>query len=376
MTSSRTLLCSLLALALAIPALASGDTAPDTSRWKALGAPYVTGNSDEGVRFGLLGGYSRPPGVYLAAQAGGSTRGGIDTQLEGEVDAGRWRIAGKINYRRAVWELYPAGGADPDPEVRVTVENPELKLSALRRWGERLEIGPAVWVEHVKGLDPVDPASDSPLELARIPRLRPATLGLAGARVRYGTAHPVRPVKGWLVDLITQAGAADYAGWAGPRFDATLQAMALGAAPLGPHLRFGARAETRLQLETPPPLRNYVGGEKKVRGEPYRRDAGRRVILGRAELAVVLTRRLTFPLLLARKLIPSMPLWPLHVELVPFWDVGAAGDPDFGWRKTRIGYGAGLRVVIPPDMVVRLDVGTSPGSGPRIYMGLGSPLVP
>lgn len=328
------------------------------------------GDSDVGLTMGFGFGASRPPALYSVASAEFSLNGRINTYVEGEVRVGEVRYVGKVSTSLAPREVYPAVAVDPDEIAVATQQRIDIKLSALRPVGEHSEFGPAAWVESTIGIDPETPDGD-PLEILSIPRFRPGSLALGGVRWRWRSTSSVRPMDGTIVDAILQAGAAFSEAWDTPRPDATVQLLAARAIPVHERMRVYLRGDTRHQLNAPPPVRNYMGGDKKVRGQPSRRETGRRTITGRAQLHALFIRDWRWPMETAHRLMPFLPVYDLDVELVPFYDVGWVGDPDFGWRRTRHGVGAGLHIVLPPELVIRMDVGISPGGSPRFYFTVG-----
>ena len=369
-----------LAIFLSRPAnlLAGGDEPadPDSSEviggWRFLGAPYMEVDSDDGLVLGLGAGVSLPPRYYILNWIESSFRGFFRIGLEGEVETGGLRHVGKISFDRMYRYLYSEEGADPEAFAKALVEHSEIKLSALRpsAWGSNrwFEIGPSIHIEHAKGIDPTD-TEGVRLPIESLDRFRPGTLVLAGIHARYRTTGPVRPLDGVVLSVILQAGGVEWNGWEKPRTEATAVLHGAWAVPAGDHLRIYLRGEGRLQLESPPPLRDYIGGGERVRGIPDRREFGRRVLLGRAQLHLTAIRGMRWPMELASAIIPPIPVWPMEVEVVPFYDVGAVGDPDFGWLKTRHGFGGGLRFVLPPDLVVHLDIAQSPGGETKFYFG-------
>lgn len=352
----------------ASPAADSTDSADRGAH--ILAAPYVVGNSDDGLTLGFGFGANRPPSLYAVSSIEYSLTGQLSAYVEGEVWLGEYRYAGKVSYSRGDFGIYPTLPVDPEAVAEADIERVDIKLAALRPLSPRFELGPAVWIESARGMRPEDP-DKVPLELATLAPFRPGSLALGGVRARWRTTSSVRPMDGYILDLITQAGAAWADEWDDAKPDATVQFKAAMAKPLHPRLRYYLRAETRLQLNTPPIVRNYNGGEKKVRGQPKRREYGRRAIYTRAQTHWTMLDDWRWPSEVAHSLFSFIPVYDLDVELVPFYDMGVMADPDFGWLPARHGVGMGLHFVIPPELVLRVDVGVSPGGSPRFYFTIG-----
>lgn len=370
---SRILLPALFA-ALAAGAGLSAFAAPadstDREHTRVLALPYALANSDDGLILGGGAGVSRPGVLYLVASAEFSFVGRMTAAIECELQRGTTRYVGRISGVRGTRESYPELAADPEPIATATEERVQVQVSALRQVARHWEIGPALLYESALGLDPED-ADGNPLAVNTLPRYRPGTNALAGLRARRRTTSAVRPYHGSILDFVVQGGSAWSAAWAAPRADAAVQAFAALAKPFAPNLRLYLRADGRWQLNAPAPVRNFNGGERRVRGQPLRRELGRRIVFTRAQLHWTVLERIAWPMEFAGRILPLLPVFPLDVELVPFYDFGMIGDAEFGWRPARHGLGAGIRIVIPPELVLRIDVGVTPGGSPRFYLGVG-----
>jgi len=362
-----------LLVTLALPAFAAPPEPPLAAPWKLLLAPYLMGNSDEGIVGGIGFGASQAEQVYLLLAGEASTKGAYRLAAKGEVQRGATRYVGKAVVGRNFTELYPSSGHNPDPYARGYLRGFEFRLSALYPLSSHLQAGPELNLRKSDGVNPEDPNGD-PIPRELLPRFRDAFNSLAGLHVRWRTTNPVRPVDGSLIEAHLLGGVATSQPWSAQRTDAEAQLFAARATPLTPTLRLYLRADLRAQLETPPPLRNFVGGDDFVRGTARARDVGRRTVAGRSELHWTFYRNVRWPMQLMHWFVPFVPVYGLDWEAVPFYDIGAAGDPDTGWARTRQGAGIGLRVVLPPDLVARIDIARSFDGGMGFYFGIGESL--
>lgn len=363
----------LAVLVITLPTSASVAASPDSSSWKMLLAPYVLGNSDDGLLGGVGWGLSLPDTHYFLLGAEVSTRGAFRANIKGEwTVASATLLVGELDLARRYTALYPAVGSSPDPTIIAFEEYGELTASLLRSYG-KLELGPTLFFRRSVWRDGED-ADGIPLSLASFDRLQPTTIGLGGLHARWRTTNPTRPMDGWLIDTRLQAGAVHYDPWQETRFDLHAFASLARAQRLNERIRLYLRAKGRFQLETPPSLREEIGGDHTVRGELGGRDAGRRILAGRSELHWRLYDGMRWPMELMNWVFPFVPVYPLQIEMVPFYDVGAAGDPDSGWARTRQGAGLGVRVVLPPELVVRIDIARSFQGGTGFYFSIGETL--
>ncbi len=344
--------------------------AEDSLNTRVIAAPYMTGNSDDGITLGFGLGISRSPLLYSILAAEYSLSEQMNVLGEGEIHTEYVRYVGRLSFNSSTRSIYPSQPVDPEPLLRSEVERLEFKLSALRTFGTGFEIGPAGRLETAKGLHPEDP-DGNPLELDDYPRFIPGALAMGGLRARWRTTSAVRPLDGSIVDLTTLFGAAWSDSWDESKPDALVQFKIATARPVADWMRVYLRAETQAQWNSPPPVRAYNGGNRKVRGQAKRREVGRRAITTRAQTHFTLIRDWRWPMETASRIVPFLPVYELELELVPFYDMGVIADPDFGWLPTRHGVGVGLHLVIPPELVIRIDVGVSPGGSPRYYFTIG-----
>ncbi|MCB2200035.1 hypothetical protein KQI63_11550 [bacterium] len=367
------LLAMLVVLLSCPPEVLSADSATKTTPWKMLLAPYVLGNSDDGLLGGIGWGLSLPETHYFLLGAEASSRGAYRANIKGEWSvSSQSRLVGEFDIARRYTALYPVTGGSPDPTVIAFERYIEVNGSLLRRYGQ-LEAGPALFVRKSVWRDAKD-ADENPIPLAPFDRLQPAGIGLGGFHVRWRTTNPTRPLHGWLIDTRLQAGVVQYDPWQESRFELHAHASLARAQKLSESVRLYLRAKGRFQIEAPPSLREEIGGDHTVRGELGGRDAGRRIIAGRSEVHWRIHDGLRWPMEVMHWVFPIVPVHSLEVELVPFYDVGAAGDPDSGWARTRQGAGLGVRVVLPPELVVRIDLARSFQGGTGFYFSIGETL--
>jgi hypothetical protein len=366
----RTFAALSFALLLLLPSTALTETGEEYG-WQFLGLPYITADPDFGIIFGAGVGIAKPPRTNFLVNTSISTGGQMGLTLRGEV--GSERSSQVFIFRQ--W-LNPAGvyspiGALPEAEAVAQLQRTEIKIAFLRRYSEHLEFGPELWNDFSKGIDPETPDGD-PVNVAGIPRYRIGGLTLAGLRARYRTTSATRPTDGVIIDAAVRAGRADGIDYTHPRPTIAGDFWISKAKPISQNLRLYGRVWFRAQSEAPVSVRNDLGGVFSLRGQPYNRDYGRRLIAGRFQLHWTLIRGFTTFSDIAQMIIPPFPDWPLNLEVAPFADIGAVGDPDIGgWRRTRQGYGLSIRFVLPPELVFFFDIGYSPEGRPLLYFGGG-----
>jgi len=376
--SAARLLCAALLLALLPPPAVAADSPESPEKgageWQILGAPYIAADSDFGVTLGLAAGVAHVPGFTMITLGSVSTRGLAGGRFEGEATTNNRRLPFRLAFQRARYNLYPPGGVYPDPAFRAYLDRFELRFATLLRHDGGLEFGPEVYVLTSRGLRPEDMDGHS-VPLEAFSRFQAGYSAMAGPRIRYRTTSPIRPMDGVILDAVLRGGRSGGDAFSTPRNDWSADLWASWTRPLSGRLRLYTRLWGRLQGEAPPPVRNHLGGGLTVRGQPLMRDYGRRQVLGRAQVHWTLARGIRWPGDLANRLWSALPSWPLDAELVFFADAGAAMDPDEPrWRRTRQGYGVSLHIVLPPELVFRLDIAISPGGPVFFYTGGGESL--
>ncbi len=347
----------------------------DPSPWQVLGAPYVTADPDFGVIIGAGAGIARVPHLSLILNGAVSTGGLAGGTVRGELERRTVRYLFTNRFWNNPENLYPSQGALPDAFAEAMVQRAEFQLAALFQLGNNLELGPEIWTLFAKGVDPETPAGN-PLEIAHLPRYQRGELVLGGLRGRYRTTSAVRPMDGVVLDLALRAGRADGTTLPGPQATVAADLWAAIAKPLAPRWKLYLRGWARYQDTAPPSVRNPLGGLLTLRGQPFARDYGRRMLAGRFQLHYTAAQEVRFIGEWAHALIPVIPPLVLQAELAPFADVGAVADPDpGGWERTRQGYGISLRLVLPPELVFFFDLAYAPGADtPLLYFGGGETL--
>lgn len=343
-------------------------------KWQFLGAPYVTADSDNGIILGIGTGIAKTPTAAFIINSSVSTTGLAGFTLRGEMGNERTRYI----LRNALWlfpsNIYPFQGDLPDWEATALLQHTEIQWAALRKITPNFEIGPEIWTDFAKGIEPED-QDGNPLNVNYIPRLIDGSLVLGGIRARYKTTSSVRPIDGVILDLAVRTGRADGVMFKTPRHTTTADFWAAIAKPISPKLRFYARGWFRYQDEAAPSVRNPIGGVFTLRGQPFARDYGRRMVAGRFQLHYKVAEHVKSIGRVAHRIIPFIPEWDLEFEVAPFADIGAVGDPEYGgWHRTRQGYGMSFRLVLPPDLVLFLDLAFTPGGAGSYYFGGGESL--
>jgi outer membrane protein assembly factor BamA len=109
-----------------------------------------------------------------------------------------------------------------------------------------------------------------------------------------------------------------------------------------------------------------LGGANSVRG--YAVDTGKD-LYGKNQLLA--TAEYSFTLLPLRRWDITFLSFSIGAELTLFGDVGVVwNEPEqLGWRRTRAGLGAGLRLLVPGSEMTRLDIGWSPSGGFQFHFG-------
>ena len=342
--------------------------------WQFLGAPYINADSDNGIVFGVASGIAHPPHTAYIINSSYATKGLAGITWRGETGTDKWRHLFMTRLWLMPANLYPATGASPDAYASARLQHTEFQIATMRRFTPHLEIGPELWTDFAKGIDPED-ADEAPLDVNTLPRFQDGSLILFGLRGRYRTTSAVRPTNGAIVDLALRTGRADGIEWEAPRHTNTADLWLAMAKPLTANSRLYLRGWFRVQDEVAHSVRNALGGIYTLRGQPFNRDYGRRLLAGRLQYHITLAQDVTLVSDFVQKVLPFMPTWRLGFEAVPFADIGAVGDPEWGgFRQTRQGYGLGFRIVLPPELVFSIDLALSPDGSMLYYFGGGESL--
>jgi len=339
---------------------ANDESEEEKAVWRGFATPFLFANSDDGFVFGLGLGLSKDPGLYLISGLELTTKGNNRVAVETEWYHKNNTIVLKVDLGRTKRYLYPATEISPDYFAKADMEDVEFRLSYMKKYKSSFEAGPTLWVESIKGLNPVDQKNNE-ISYDGIDIFNPAFIALAGYRFRSKTTSAVRPTDGYVIDISLMGGVSNFNLWSDPKEDMYSKLIAALAKPLNNNFMTYFRIAGSYQLNAPAPLQNYNGGFDRVRGHADRREYGRRIIWGRSELHWTLTRKFDWPQRVAHSIFSFFPTWPLELEIVPFYDFGMAGDPSYGWNRTRHGLGAGIHFILPPELVLRLDLAAAPG---------------
>ncbi len=368
----RSIILLFILLTVPISALADSSEVSDTDSlsWRAIVTPFIFANSDDGVQYVFGLGLSKYPKFYAIAGAQITSKGNVGVGFDGEASIGDRRYIFDLGFSRRGDDTFPSMGNKPESIAKATTSSLKINLSTLANITDRFEFGPVVNVSTSESKD-FELLNDSEFDPKVLMNYQKANLSLFGARARYSTTSPIRPTDGVIIDGMVLAGRSEGEFNATPRFDLNASLRLAIAKPLSRNFMLYLRNDSHFQLETPTPLRKHIGGDKELRGEPLRRDLGRRVLLGRAQLHYTITRSFTMPWRMVHAIFKSVPINSAEIELVPFYDVGVAGDPDYGWKRTRHGYGMGLKFVLPPDLVITLDFATTASGLTGFYFMFG-----
>ncbi len=354
-----------------IAADSTGINQPSENRKQYIFSPLFGLSSDEGIILGVMAGLARPPDFLIYPSMYYTTQNKRVMKINGEVPFYGGRLGGDIAYRRTRQPLYDPVG-DPDVIARADVDRVELNLTWLYHIIGSLEVGPDIELDHSRARNiRHDEDFQGIVDDSRY--LNGETV-LGGFRLRWSTTSPYRPKRGIVLESAFRVGQAGYHLWRDRKLDFASDFHAAIAQPVSSNLRVYQRGFYNYQYESPPPVRNHIGGEATVRGHPSQREFGRRVLASRTQLHWTISGKRSWP---AKWTLPAfrkmLPLY-YEVELVSFFDLGAVGDPEFGWKQSRYGYGGGFRFIVLPDLVAHFDVAFSPDSKFRLYVGVGATL--
>jgi outer membrane protein assembly factor BamA len=108
--------------------------------------------------------------------------------------------------------------------------------------------------------------------------------------------------------------------------------------------------------DVPNPILFRIGGGSSLRGFPWKRFEGRGMALYRNELRLTLVDHYMDPITKMRSRIPNMPELKPGFEFATFADIGTTWYERLHADRIHVGYGVGLRVILPADVVARVDV--------------------
>jgi len=108
--------------------------------------------------------------------------------------------------------------------------------------------------------------------------------------------------------------------------------------------------------DVPDPVLFRIGGGSNLRGFPWRRFEGRGMALYRNELRLTLVDELPDPFSRIRTRIRSLPVLKPALELAVFADIGTTWYERLHRDHIESGYGCGFRLILPADVVCRIDV--------------------
>ena len=370
---------NILIAAMILSPIAGYPAAPDSaaarsSDWEFLGAPYITIDPDFGLVGGIGLGLQKPPYTSMLIHGAVSTKRQSGLTFKGEAGSDKTTLVFTFREWLNPANIYPNAGALPDPVAKALLQRTEIKFSFLHRRTPTFEIGPDIWYEFDQGLEPESP-DGIPLDVSSIPRYRSGSVAMTGLRARWRTTSATRPLDGIILDAALLAGRADGYEYTVPRLTIAGNLWISAAKPVTDRLRLYGRLRMDAISESPTSVRYFVGGENTLRGQPFNRDYGRRLIAARFQMPIRIARDVTLFTDIAQFILPFFPTWRLEMELAPFADFGAVGDPDLGgWKRTRQGYGLGFNIVLPPELVFFFDLGYTPGGSALFYFGAGETL--
>jgi hypothetical protein len=111
--------------------------------------------------------------------------------------------------------------------------------------------------------------------------------------------------------------------------------------------------------QVPDPVLFRIGGSDNLRGFPWRRFEGRGMGLYRNELRLTCVRELPDLLSNLHEEFSQIPELRPALEFAVFSDIGTTWYEQLNDENIQMGYGTGFRLVLPPDVVGRVDVALS-----------------
>jgi outer membrane protein assembly factor BamA len=111
--------------------------------------------------------------------------------------------------------------------------------------------------------------------------------------------------------------------------------------------------------DVPDPVLFRIGGGETLRGFPWKRFEGRGKALYRNELRLTLVKDYNDPISRFRTRVSALPELRPDVEFAIFVDAGTVWFERCFQEKMQLGYGGGLRIVLPADVVGRADIAWS-----------------
>ncbi len=361
---------SMLAAAFFVEAHAQSDPGPGV-----LILPVAGYSTDEKLQVGFMAGISDRQGsrVYLTTYYATAGRYVVKANGQRRLDDGLLTGDAAVRYARRM--LYTTDSA---PEEYARAMQGRVLLNAARLYTihltDGLHLGPGIKINHTWTNDVTDPEGTGiPTPPDRFTR---GGFAVTGVQARWATADAMRPVDGWLLETGLYGGVAYGERMPETRPDLHGDLKLAAAAPLTDALRIYIRGMGGFQLEAPAPTQLFIGGESTLRGHADQRDWGRRQLAGRLQVHYRMFKNVTWPIRLVHSIWSGFPTPGngFDLETVPFMDVGATGDPSWGWSPTRTGAGVGFRAIFPPDLVFHMDLGYSPDFGFRVYVGAGETL--
>ncbi len=111
--------------------------------------------------------------------------------------------------------------------------------------------------------------------------------------------------------------------------------------------------------EVPNPVLFRIGGGETLRGFPWKRFEGRGMGLYRNELRLTLVDEFNDPISRLRTKLSTLPELKPGIEFAIFADLGTTWYERLHSDRIQLGYGGGLRVILPADVVGRADIAWS-----------------
>jgi len=347
-----------------------------------LAAPYLSGSSDAGLEIGLMAGVARSPDLMAYFCGYHSSGGHKGLSLRGEYARGRVRVVTANYLTKIATREYPAREVSPPALAEADVSRIQVNLTLFRSLRSdssgtnsipTLEAGPDLALDIARSDAPrtLDGAVASDKVYRRFKSGKSVQIGVRG---RYRTTSAQRPLNGVVLDGTLRTGIVECETFAEPRFEQSLYLSAAAARQMTSEFRLYFRLRAAWQNHAAPINRNWLGGDQTLRGQPDRRDLGRRLAAARSQAHLRVIRGWKGPMRLVHHVAPFFPIMAMDLETVAFFDAGRCGDPDFGWLPWRQGCGGGVRFVFPPELVAAVDVAVSPGGSVRYYLSLGEML--
>jgi hypothetical protein len=342
-----------------------------TSWSRVLILPAVSYSSDLGVIGSLCLFYQDKHPGRITLDASYAAKGSQSYSFQGirTWKGGEWEW--HLSYAQDIWYRYdPYDLEYPNSLVKAFCSGVKLKCAAEFGVGEKVSLGPVFGFNTYRffDLDLQEPEHPGALQQSNIVTNSWINLDetYVGLRITHDTRdsryHSVRGTYTRLEYHLMHLSAGENpyvfratadARWIIPLWD-RLQRQVF------PRLIWAQMAYAGyIFSDVPDPVLFRMGGSDNLRGFPWRRFDGRGMALYRNEFRLTLVKELPDPMANLREKLPAIPEIRPALEFAIFDDLGTTWYERLNPDRIQMGYGAGFRIVLPQDVVGRLDVAIS-----------------